>query len=74
MINIFKVLKENEQLTQRNNTLENENEVLNKKVIKILTDKFDETESTKRVMAQNKKLRLQIKELKRIINEKGNKK
>lgn len=60
------------KLKQRINTLENDNEVLTNKVLKIILDKFGEEETTKKLRASNRKLRLQNKQLKEQLNEKRN--
>ena len=73
MFNFLKNFKRNEELKQKVNTLENENQVLKEKVIKIVLDKFEETETTKKLRENNKKLRTKNKELKEMLNEKRNK-
>ena len=71
MFKFIKNFKQNNELIQRNNTLENENQVLKNKVVKMVADKFDETETTKKLRADNKRLRAKNKELKALLNEKG---
>lgn len=68
---MFKLKSKNRELQQRINTLENENQILKEKVIKIVLNKFEETDTTKKLRENNKKLRLKNKELKELLNEKG---
>ena len=73
MISVFRLIKENEQLRRKNNTLENDNLILKEKVIKIVLNKFEENETTKKLRESNKRLRIKNKELKALLNEKATK-
>lgn len=71
MFKFINNFKENNELRARANALELENQVLKEKVIKIVLNKFEETDTTKRLRENNKRLRLKNKELKELLNEKG---
>jgi hypothetical protein len=73
MFRFINNFKENTELKSRLNALELENQVLKEKVIKIVLNKFEETDTTKRLRENNKRLRLKNKELKELLNEKGTK-
>lgn len=73
MFKFINNFKENTELKARANALELENQVLKEKVIKIVLNKFEETDTTKRLRENNKRLRLKNKELKELLNEKGTK-
>ena len=73
MFKFIHALQENRELRERINTLENDIKVLNNKVIKIVLDKFEETETTKKLRKDNKNLRIKNKKLKEMLNEKRNK-
>jgi hypothetical protein len=73
MFKFINNFKENTELKARVNALELENQVLKEKVIKIVLNKFEETDTTKRLRENNKRLRLKNKELKELLNEKGTK-
>ena len=71
MFKFIRNFKVNKELQQRINTLENENQILKEKAIKIVIEKCGENDTTKRLRESNKKLRLKNKELKEKLNEKG---
>ena len=73
MFKFIKNFQVNQELKQRVNTLENENQVLKEKVVKIVLNKFEENETTKKLRENNKRLRQKNKELKALLDEKRNK-
>lgn len=67
MINI---LKENKRLREKCNTLENDNKVLQKKIIFEFIDKLGHPEEIKRLKEKDKRNRAKIKELEAKLYEK----
>lgn len=66
------------ELNRKVNTLENENDILREiiknELYKDFIMKLDEEDTIKRLKDENKRLRLKVKELQRIINDGSNKK
>lgn len=73
MFKFIENFKENKELRERVNTLENENKVLKNDIINILLNKFNENETTKRLREDSKRLRQKIKDLKELSNEERDK-
>lgn len=68
---------DNIKMNKRINDLENENEILREiikdELYKDFIEKLGEPEAFARIKAENKRLRLKIKELRGLLDEKGNK-